>query len=295
MTDLKGARVSVVGLGLMGGSLAASLKAAGACCEVLGVARRQWSIDRAKEQGWIDGGTTDLRQAASLSDIVVVATPVRTIVELVGDDANWQNSDCLLMDLGSTKRDVVAMMERLPVAIEPVGGHPMCGKALSGLDAAEMGLYQDATFVLVPLPRTSSGTLALARQLVVAVGAHPLIMEADRHDRLVGAVSHLPYCVASALIQTVDAVAARDDLVWQLAASGLYDTTRLAASDVTMMLDILLTNRTVVVDLLHRYSQHIDHWLGALRSGDESELEQMLRTASCTRRDRMPSMERTSE
>jgi len=284
MVDSEGLHVAVVGLGLMGGSLAAALRNSGAPDRIAGVSRRRWSLDRARQLGWIDEGTTDLRRGVRDADVVVLSTPVRTIVRLIGQIGPWLRPDCLLMDLGSTKCDIVAAMEDLPPTVQPVGGHPMCGKALSGLDAAEPGLYQDAIFVLTPLARTSSTALEMARGLVQTVGAHPLIMEAGRHDRLVGAVSHLPYCVAAALMQTVRDVGAEDEQVWELAASGFLDTSRLAASEVSMMRDILLTNRAVVVDLLRRYQRWIDRWLAVLGAADEEELELMMQSLCRSRR-----------
>jgi len=277
------ARVAIVGLGLMGGSLAAALGESRACRWIEGIARRQWSIDQALRRGWIDHGTLDLRQGVSRADIVVLATPVRTIIQLIGRIGPWLRPGCLLMDLGSTKRDIVAAMEDLPPGVEPVGGHPMCGKELSGLEAAEPGLYEGAAFVLTPLECTSPAALELARELVRAVGAHPLILAAGRHDRLVGVVSHLPYCVAAALVQTAEEVGAEDDRLWELAASGFRDTSRLAASEVAMMRDILLTNREVVADLLRCYQGQIDRWLAALEAENELELERMMQ-ALCSRR-----------
>ena len=283
MTSLGNARVAVVGLGLMGGSLAAALSESGACRQVKGVARRQWSVDEALRRGWIAHGTLDLRQGVSGADIVVLATPVRTIIELISRIGPWLEQGCLLMDVGSTKREIVAAMRALPPEVEPVGGHPLCGKELSGLEAAEPTLYQGAAFVLTPLERTSSGALELAQELVRAVGARPLILDAERHDRLVAAVSHLPYLVAAALVGTAEEMGSRDELVWELAASGFRDTSRLAASDVQMMLDILLTNRDAVKKLLCHYRSQIDRWLAALEAGDKSRMAQMMQAARTRR------------
>ena len=267
----------------MGGSLAAALSESRACRQIWGLARRQWSIDQALRRGWIDHGTPDLRQGVSKADIVVLATPVRTIIQLIGRIGPWLRQECLLMDLGSTKREIVAAMEDLPPGVEPVGGHPMCGKELSGLEAAEPGLYEGAAFILTLLERTSPAALKLAQELVQAVGAHPLVLEAGRHDQLVGAISHLPYCVAAALVQTAEEVGAEDERLWELVASGFRDASRLAASDVVMMRDILLTNREVVGGLLRCYQGQIDRWLAALEAEDESELERMMQ-ALCSRR-----------
>jgi len=280
---LSRARVAIVGLGLMGGSLAAALSDNQVCREVIGVARRQWPLDQALKWGWIDRGTLDLREGLRSADIVVLATPVRTIIHLLYQIGPWLKAGCLLMDLGSTKRQVVAAMTHLPPVIEPVGGHPMCGKEFSGLEAAEPDLYKGATFVLTPLARTSPAALELAQGLVRSVGAHPLILEADQHDRLVGTISHLPYCLAAVLVQTAEEIGVEDNRVWKLAASGFRDTSRLAASDVTMTRDILLTNREVVADLLRRSRRHIDRWLTILERGDESALEQAME-ALCSRR-----------
>lgn len=283
MTSLGNSRITVVGLGLMGGSLAAALSENRVCRQVKGVARRQWSIDQALRRGWIDHGTLDLQRGVSGADIVVLATPVRTIIQLIGRIGPWLRQGCLLMDVGSTKRQVIAAMEDLPPGVEPVGGHPMCGKELSGLEAAEPGLYEGAAFILTPLARTSPAALELARKLVRAVAGHPLVLEAERHDRLVGAVSHLPYCVAAALMQTVEEVGAEDDRLWDLVASGFRDTSRLAASEVTMMRDILLTNREVVAELLRHYQGQIHRWLTTLEAEDDSELERMMQ-GLCSRR-----------
>jgi len=283
MSSLSDSRVAVVGLGLMGGSLAAALKRGDRCAEVWGIAHRGWSIREALRRGWIDHGTLDLWQGVNEADIVVLATPVRTIILLIERIGPWLRRGCLLMDLGSTKQQVVVAMEDLPPGVEPVGGHPMCGKELSGLEAAEPGLYEGTIFVLTPLERTSPDALALAQELVRAVGARSLVLEPRRHDWLVTTVSHLPYCLAAALVQTAEEVGAEDEQLWELAASGFRDTSRLAASGVPMMRDILLTNQEAMADLLRRFQGHIDRWLAALEADDELELERMMQ-AVCSRR-----------
>jgi len=276
---LKDARVTVVGLGLMGGSLAAALRAGDACREVRGVARRLETIAEALARGFVDGGTLDLAEGVRGADVVVLATPVRTIVELIPRLGPLLSPDCLLMDVGSTKAAIVAAMERLPGHVQPLGGHPMCGKEVSGIGAAEADLYRGATFVLTPLPRTSPEALALAWELVEAVGARPLVMDAHRHDRLVAAVSHLPYLLSLALVAAAEDVAEEDGMVWDLAASGFRDASRLAASDVTMMLDILLTNREEVAGMLARFREALDELARLLEAEDERGLRRMMEAA----------------
>lgn len=272
MVGLKEARVAIVGLGLMGGSLAGALKEQDACREVWGVARREETIEEAMRRGFIHGGTCNLAKGVEQADLIVLATPVRTILELIPRVGSLARAGCLLMDLGSTKARVVEAMEALPPYLQAVGGHPMCGKEASGIKAAEATLYEGAAFVLTPLRRTNSEALMLAQELVEAIGARPLLMDAERHDRLVAAVSHLPYLLSVGLVATAEEIAAEDELVWELAASGFRDTSRLAASDVTMMLDVLLTNRRAVGETLSRFVNQLDAMAHLLKAGDEEGL-----------------------
>lgn len=280
MVSLKDARVAIVGLGLMGGSLAGALKKRSACREVWGVARREETIKEAMRRGFINVGTCDLAEGVEQADLIVLATPVRTILELIPQAGSLAPAGCLLMDLGSTKARIVQAMEALPPHLQAVGGHPMCGKEASGIEAAGGDLYEGATFVLAPLRRgsgqalrrTSSEALMLAQELVEAVGAQPLLMDAVRHDRLVAAVSHLPYLLSVGLVATTEEVAAEDELVWQLVASGFRDTSRLATSDVTMMLDILLTNRQAVGEALSRFANQLNAFAHLLEASDEEGL-----------------------
>jgi len=260
----------------MGGSLALALKGHALCREVVGVARRAETSREALALDAVHRATTDLAEGVASADIIVLATPVRTILRQIRQLAALPLGPCLLLDLGSTKGDIVSAMEELPPQVQPVGTHPMCGKEMAGLAAAEPTLYQGAPWALTPLSRTSPVALDLACELAVAVGARPLVLDACRHDRLVAAISHLPYALAVALVSAAAEVGAADDAVWQLAASGFRDTSRLAASDVTMMLDILLTNRAAVGDALRRASAHLGQLADLIAAGDEDGLRTRL-------------------
>ena len=278
-SPLDEARVTIVGLGLMGGSLAAALSSLSACRQVVGVARRRTTLRTALALRFIQTGTTDLEEGARDSDIVILATPVRDILAKIGLIGALLKPDCLLMDVGSTKKAICELMECLPAHTQPVGGHPMCGKETSGLTMAEPALYRDKVFVLCPLTRTSPEALGLARVLVEAIGARPLIMNPERHDRLVAAISHLPYMLATALVNAADALAGDDPLIWQLAASGFRDTTRVAAGSIPMMLDILATNRGPVLDALREAQAQLGFLGRCLEENDMSALRAALEAA----------------
>lgn len=281
---LKEAKFTIIGLGLMGGSLALALKERGIGRRVWGVNRRSTVLDRALELGAIDGGTSNAAEGVVDADIVVLATPVRTIIEILDQIGPHLKPGCLVLDLGSTKSEIVGAMASLPASVEPVGGHPMCGKEVSGIWAAEASLYEGAIFPLTPLERTSPAALELAERLVESIGATPVVIGAGRHDRLVAAVSHLPYLAAVMLVAAAAEVADEDALAWPLAASGFRDTSRLAASDVTMMHDILTTNREHVSEVLHRYRRHLDRLIDLVENKHADELRATLEQAWQDRR-----------
>jgi len=282
MKSLRGSQITIVGLGLMGGSLAGALR--GQCRSAVGVARHHASVEMALAQGLIDRGTTDLADGVSRADVVVLATPVRVILKQLAEIGPLLPRDCLLMDLGSTKTRIVAAMAKLPDHVQPLGGHPMCGKETSGIEAAEPAIYRGATFILTPLPRTSEQALALGRELAEAAGSHPLALSAERQDFLVGTVSHLPYLMACALVATADATTSADPAAWRIVAGGYRDTTRVAGSDVTMMTDILLTNRDEVLKAVDVFRQQISRLAQLVERGDE---EKMLATLDEIRQERL--------
>lgn len=286
MTKLAESRVAIVGLGLMGGSLAGALR--GKCHAVVGVAQRAKTIVEARAQGLIDEGTTDLAAGVSAADIVILATPVRTIIELVRTIGPMLATGTVLLDLGSTKAKVVEAMAKLPAHVQPLGGHPMCGKESSGIAAADPALYQGKTFVLTPLDRTAPDALALGKELVEAIGAQPLLLTPTRHDRIVATLSHLPYLVACALVRIGGTIVSTDPAAWKLVATGFRDTSRLAASDVTMMTDILLTNREEITGALAAYHDQLGFLMELVRDGDEERLRTALGEVRATRKDMFP-------
>lgn len=283
MNTLEDSFITVVGLGLMGGSLAAGLK--GKCRKVVGVDRDAVTVKRAIELGFIDTGTCDLVQGVLGADIVILATPVRTIITLMEQLADALEEGTLLMDIGSTKSGIVQAMDKLPMGIEVLGGHPMCGKEISGIEAAEPDLYEGRTFILSPLERTSETALAMGKAIAEAVGANPLVVAAERQDYLVGTLSHLPYLLACAMVSTADQTTSSDPLAWRIHAGSYRDTTRVAGSDINMMLDILSTNREQVLKAVEVYQQQLGRLAALVDAGDEAQLRELLSYLRDTRKE----------
>lgn len=266
---LTGLRLGIVGLGLMGGSLALALR--GRVASLLAVERRPDIRQTALRQGIVDAAVEELARDTPPVDLLVLATPIRAILDTLVRLPALRPEGCAVLDLGSTKRAVVAAMDALPPAFAAVGGHPMCGKETAGLASAAADLFRGQTFILCPGRRTTAALEATALGLIEAVGARPLVLDAAEHDRLVAAVSHLPALVASALMR-----AATEERQWAVSASGFRDTSRLAGSDPRMMLDILLTNREAILDALTGYETELAAARAALARGDEAALAEWL-------------------
>ena len=278
---LEQARVTVVGLGLIGGSLAGALR--GRCAAVVGVDMDAETIDLAAQRGLVDRAVQDLRSGLTDCDLVILAVPVRSILTILAQLGKDLPLPRFIIDVGSTKVEIVHAMQDLPAAADPCGGHPLCGKEISGVTAAERDLFRGQTFVLTPLPRTSSEMLQIADELVSALGARSKIMQAEEHDRLLASTSHLPYMLASALVTCADEVSAADPSVWELASSGFRDTTRLAASGTQMMMDILATNRSEISATIRRARRVLSSMELALEAGDLGGLEEQLARARSQR------------
>jgi prephenate dehydrogenase len=268
--------LAVVGLGLMGGSLALALRG---CAEtVTGVDPKPETRDFAVRQGIVDTATDDLQRGVSEADTVILAAPVRTIVQMLQlRIGSYLRSNTLLIDIGSTKEDICEAMGRLPVGVQAVGGHPMTGKEQSGIEASEATLFDERPFVLCPTRRTTPATRLRALELVYSVGGMPIEMDPHRHDRLVAAISHLPYLLSAALVATVAKEGESDEAVWELAAGGFRDMSRLAGSDVQMMGDILSTNTQAVAVLLALFRVQLAMLEAMLVSGDDQKVADFLR------------------
>jgi prephenate dehydrogenase len=272
MKPLDDAEFTIIGTGLMGSSLALALRGKAKC--IRGVDRNAATLELAARH--FDEVTSDLARAVKHSDVVVLAAPVRTIVQLLDKLKTVARPGTLILDLGSSKGRIVEAMNTLPDHLLAVGGHPMCGKENSGPDAADPAIFWDRVFVLCPTLRSTPEAIEFAREMVAAIGSRIRTMPADRHDRAVAAISHLPYALSVGLVQTVIDETQEDGAAWDLAASGFRDTSRLAGSDLTMMGDTLLTNRDAVLDMLSTFRTTLDQIEAALQSSDEAALRAIL-------------------
>jgi prephenate dehydrogenase len=268
--------VAIVGMGLMGGSLGKALVRARTSKEIRGLVRRTEAARDALQHKAADVAGTDPAKVLRGADLVVISTPVRTIERQISSLHEFADTGAVLTDMGSVKGNIMTAMESLPPRIRPVGGHPMCGKEISGLEASDPELFQDKVWVIVPLQRSDPNAIRLVEEMIESVGARKVSMSAEVHDNAASCVSHLPYMIAATLVSVADQQAKDCPEVWQLASSGFRDTSRVAAGNISMMMDILFANRENVMQMLGSAGRQIDEFRRLLENGDEEGLERML-------------------
>lgn len=273
---LKETRIAIIGLGLMGASLAQALR--GQCAALFGVDADLETVEKAADLGLVQAASVKMEEIVPQADLVIFAAPVRATLGLLRRLSDIPNARAIVLDLCSTKAEIIAAMEALPANFDPIGGHPMCGKETSGLENADPAIYREAPFAIVPLlARTSPAALALTGELVQAIGARPLLLDAATHDAWTAATSHFPYLLTAALVLSTPPDAA------PLIGSGFRSTARIAGSSVPMMMDILTTNRANVLAAIARMKEALNGLEAALR---EPESEQELAEALSKARER---------
>ena len=273
-------KIVIFGVGLIGGSFALALRKANAVGEVVGFGRGEATLQQARQLGIIDRIGADVAREVADAELVLLATPVGQMAELMARIAPHLGTHTLVTDGGSTKSDVVAAARtNLGGRIAQfVPAHPIAGAEKSGASAAQADLYQGKKVVLTPLPENSAESVARVRKAWELCGAVVSELTPQQHDAVFAAVSHLPHLLSFALVHDL---AQRDnrDLLLSFAASGFRDFTRLAASSPEMWRDICLANREALMDELGSYMQELETLHEALAEADADALEQTFRAA----------------
>jgi prephenate dehydrogenase len=261
-------RVAIIGLGLMGGSLAMALQ--GKCSALLGIDPDPQVVELARQRRLVDLAALEPSELLPQADVIVLAAPVNAIIGLLKKLPQLHPGPAIVIDLGSTKVKIVETMQMLPERFDPLGGHPMCGKEISGIANAEAHLFQSAPFAFTALPRTTARARQFAEWLAASIGACPLWIDPAAHDRWVAATSHLPYLLANALAYTTPPETA------PLAGPGFRSTTRLAVTPPGMMMDVLMTNQVAVLDSLRSFRAHLELVESLLAQGNFDALQDLL-------------------
>ena len=266
-------RLAIVGVGLLGGSIALAARAHGLAREIVGIGRDRTRLQAPLRAGAVDRVTTDLAAGVRDADMLVLAANVLANEQLLADAWPAVAPSAVVTDVGSTKRGIVAVAGRLPGAHRFVGSHPMAGSEKSGYAVARPDLFQGATVIVTPGDASEPGAVKTVTSFWEAVGARVSTLEPDTHDRVVAAISHLPHVVAWAL---VEAVGRFEPAALPFAARGFKDTTRIAAADTAMWTEILLSNRDTIVSSLGAFRGALGELERLIAAGDRDGIERLL-------------------
>ncbi|MBJ6138131.1 bifunctional prephenate dehydrogenase/3-phosphoshikimate 1-carboxyvinyltransferase [Marinobacter litoralis] len=277
-------RVAIIGLGLIGGSLASAIRKHQLADYVVGFDQRADELELGEELGVIDQAAISLQSAVEGSDLVVLAVPVRATRGVLEQIKPWLSKDAVLTDVGSTKTSFAADVEAVFGAIPPniIPGHPIAGSEKSGIRAANPDLFANHKVILTPADNTDSACLARLTRLWEGAGATVLTMSVAYHDEVLAATSHLPHLIAFSL---VDTLAGEDENldIFRYAAGGFRDFTRIAASDPVMWHDIFLSNRDAVLRVIDHFTHDLGELRGAIAEGDGATLLRVFSRAKAAR------------
>ncbi len=274
-------QLGVIGCGLMGGSFALALKRAGLVKQVVGYSKSPSTTDKAKKLGVIDIAAKSALLAVSGSDLVLLAVPVSATEATLKAIRHLVEPGMLIMDVGSTKRDVIDAARR--VLKDKVGcfvpAHPIAGKEVAGIDNADGQLYAGRQVILTPMTQTDPALVQKATDVWAAIGANVLKMSAENHDAAFAAVSHLPHLLAFAYFSSVAKQPAGQDFL-SLAGPGFRDFTRIAASDPVLWRDVLMSNREEILKQSQRFRHTLDALEHVMKLGNGEALEDLIKNAS---------------
>jgi prephenate dehydrogenase len=276
-------RMTIAGVGLIGGSLAKAAKDAGLVGEVLGFGRTTANLEVARTRGLVDRVVTSDAEAAD-ADLIVLATPVATCEPLARRFRPHARPTTILTDVGSVKGTLVRALESAWGDAPVVGTHPIAGSEAAGAAAARADLFNDRLCILTPTPRTDAAACERVRRLWVGVGARVEMMAPDTHDRIVGRISHLPHLLAYALVAAAAGHAEDGRRVLDYAGTGFLDTTRIGASPAEVWRDIALANREAIAPALADFRAALAELERLMATGDADGLARALDAAATVRR-----------
>jgi prephenate dehydrogenase len=261
-------KITIIGIGLIGGSLGLALKEKNIAKRIIGVGRRSESLKIALENKEVDEITTDLAKGVKDADLVVIATPLEVTVETFKKIIPHLKAECVVTDVGSVKEPILKEIKETFF----VGGHPLAGSEKRGPRAARADLFQGATIVLTPVEGIEDKALALVKNMWQSLGSKVLFLNCEEHDRLVAFTSHLPHILAASLTNLIGKVAQKEEKILTVLAEGFRDTTRIAASSPTMWQEISLANREKILAAIQRFKEVLSEMEKALSKKERDKI-----------------------
>ncbi|MDD3520071.1 MAG: prephenate dehydrogenase [Actinomycetota bacterium] len=266
--------ISVIGLGLIGGSLAISLKNIKKDIVVTGFDRDPESLSIAVYRKIIDKAATNYKEAVADADLVIIATPVRLIADIAQEIKNHLKNDTIVTDVGSAKLNIVEKINKiLPKGVIFIGGHPMAGSENDGVLSAKSDLFLNAYYILTPTDTTKSEALVALHNLFTKIGAKVITVSPNEHDKIVSLISHLPHILSTNLVALVDSKQKTLKNLFKLCAGGFRDMTRIAASNPKMWVDVSMENKEEIINSINDYIDFLNRFKKSLLSNNEEYIK----------------------
>ncbi|MFH1387107.1 MAG: prephenate dehydrogenase/arogenate dehydrogenase family protein [bacterium] len=279
-------RIAIIGLGLIGGSIGLGLKNSELRTpdsRLIGIPRREETIQQAIQMGAIDEGTTDHIKGVIDADIIFICTPINLILPIIKDIIPSLKKGAVVTDVGSSKAEIVSQAEKLmPKGTYFVGGHPMAGKETTKLEAAEADLFKGKKWILTKTSKTSARARGEVGKLVGLLGGEVLEMDLKTHDLVVAAISHMPLAIAAALVNAI-ADQPEKDMMAKCASSGFRDTTRIASGDSVLGVDMFMTNKKAVLKMISAFKKAFSNLEKTIKEGEAQKITMELEKAKKTR------------
>ncbi|WP_066634703.1 prephenate dehydrogenase [Desulfolucanica intricata] len=276
-------KIAIIGVGLIGGSIGLVLTNKRLAEKIVGVDLNEQNLNLAIELGAIDEATSSLSEGVYGADLVILAAPVRQTILILEAILPYLASGTLITDVGSTKTEIIYRAEKLlPSHIYFVGGHPMAGSEMSGVQGADRHLFENAYYLITPTEKTNPDALNRVKEMVGLLGARVVELKPEEHDQAVAVISHLPHLVASALVNTV-ANFSRWENILPLAAGGFRDTTRIALGSPVMWRDIFLSNKEKILQILDEFKKQLGEFTEAINQTDGEMIMELLKSANRVR------------
>ena len=270
-------KVAIIGLGLIGGSIGLALKRASKEIEIIGIPRREETIQEAINRGAIDEGTTDPRKGVAEADLIFICTPLNLILPILKEITSSLKKGAIITDVGSSKAEIVSKAEKImPKGAYFVGGHPMAGKEKVKLEEAEAGLFERKLWILTPTSKTGKKALETVKEIVALLNCQTAEMDPKLHDLVVAGISHMPLAVAVTLVNTIEYAEKGKDEMVHCAASGFRDTTRIASGDPMLGMDMFTTNKKAVLKMLSAFKKSLSKIEKLIKEGDPNKIKKEL-------------------
>jgi prephenate dehydrogenase len=272
-------KIGVVGLGIIGGSLAKAIHKKGLADWTVAYNRNRGVTEVALQEGVIQQAAGGIDSSFAGCEIIFICVPVDEIAGIVQKLAHIVDKDAILTDVGSTKSDVIQAISHIPMSCAFIGGHPMAGSEATGYRAARANLFENAYYILTPDQKTPDWAVDKLSGFVRSFGALPIVLEPSRHDYATAAISHAPHVLAAALVNAVRHLDGEDRIMHTLAAGGFKDITRIASSSPDIWESICRTNKENIADILDKLADGINDFKAALCKEEKDRLKQLFSEA----------------